>query len=81
MVWVDEAGEVVHIVSYDLAAGAPAPVPAGLLEQLGPESPLLTFPEEAGGAAGLLQLPDGPRCSSPPARSCAATAAARGGAS
>lgn len=59
IVYLDTNAKVVLAQGFDPVRGVKAPLPAGLLEQLGPGSPLLAAKSVEERAKGLLLLPQG----------------------
>lgn len=57
---VNTAGEIVYGSGYDLEAGKPTPVPAGLLAHITASDRLLDHPTLESSLAGVVLLPEGP---------------------
>lgn len=59
ILFIGSDGRIVYEGGYDLERGEDTAVPAGLLDQIAPSSPLVSHKDERGGISGILRLGGG----------------------
>ncbi|MEM3608631.1 MAG: CHASE4 domain-containing protein [Candidatus Bathyarchaeia archaeon] len=60
MLFVNTDGQIVFQRGFDLRKGCEIQIPSGMLEHIGPNSPLVHHSNERSAVAGVLILPEGP---------------------
>ena len=60
ILYVNNAGELVHGKAMDLENGVEIPLPSSVSELVSPGSPLIQMTDEQGSVSGIICLPEGP---------------------
>jgi len=60
ILFVNNAGDLVHGKALDLESGTEVPLPSSVSEILSPGTPLLQMSDERSSVSGILSLPEGP---------------------